>query len=348
MILPMPIYQITSAADIKLIERINTTLPWWLFDRIPQGFAGRVYAKKIAIIHPELPSNLTDWSDEVVLRVLERHPIDAIGNLLLGETDLIRYQSAKNNLISISELPVLAKRSEEVCSTLISGEQPKFCCNLNNYGPCIVKYAQTPRAIDLLIAEHTALSVLNDAGIASATSMLIRNNDYQFLVIHRFDCIGETGRRGLVSLKALDLEFAGSRDQRWPFIADKLAKNGVIDTEQLQIIKLLFCFGRLIANTDMHSGNLSFFNDDVNIRPYVLAPAYDMLPMAFLSEGTSELTSLIVDSDLPNETWMESYKLAVHYWQILITQPDLSYSFQHIAEKMNEYLQNIVYPKISE
>jgi len=85
------------------------------------------------------------------------------------------------------------------------------------------------------------LSVLKDAGIASSTSMLVRDGDYQFLVIRRFDYIGETGRRGLVSLKTLDLEFVGSRDHRWSFIADKLAKQGVIDLEQLQIINLLFC-----------------------------------------------------------------------------------------------------------
>ena len=306
------------------------------------------FSQQILTNHPEFPSNFTDWSDEVVLRVLDKHPVDAIGNLLLGETDLTRYQSIQNKLISIAELPVLAKRSEEVCSTLISGEQPKFCCHLENYGPCIVKYAITPRVSDLLIAEHSALSVLKDAGIASSTSMLVRDGDYQFLVIRRFDCIGETGRRGLISLKTLDLEFVGSQDHRWPFIADKLAKQGVIDAEQLQIINLLFCFGRLIANTDMHSGNLSFFSDDGCARPYMLAPAYDMLPMAFMSERKLELTSLIVDPDLPSGLWIEAYNMALRYWQLLATMPNLSNSFRSISKNMSDYLQNTVYPKISE
>ena len=38
------------------------------------------------------------------------------------------------------------------------------------------------------------------------------------------------------------------------------------------------CFGTLIGNSDMHSGNLSFVAE--RGRPYNLAPAYDMTPMA--------------------------------------------------------------------
>lgn len=89
MILPIPIYQITTTADVKPIECIS----WWLFDRIPQGFAGRIYAKQSLANHPELHLNLTDWSDEVILQVLAGHPANSIGNLLLGEQDLTRYES---------------------------------------------------------------------------------------------------------------------------------------------------------------------------------------------------------------------------------------------------------------
>lgn len=40
------IYQTTNEAEAKLIESIDW-VPWWLFDRLPQGFAGKVYAKQI-------------------------------------------------------------------------------------------------------------------------------------------------------------------------------------------------------------------------------------------------------------------------------------------------------------
>ena len=72
-----------------------------------------------------------------------------------------------------------------------------------------MKFSETERQNDLLIAEHIALSVLNDAGIPAAQTSLCRAGHYQFLVIRRFDCAG-SGRRGVISLKALNLEFVGS------------------------------------------------------------------------------------------------------------------------------------------
>ncbi|CAG0987599.1 partial Toxin YjjJ, partial [Rhodocyclaceae bacterium] len=49
----------------------------------------------------------------------------------------------------------------------------------------------------------------------------------------------------------------------------------------------LYAFGTLIGNTDMHHGNLSFVGE--HGRPYSLAPAYDMLPMAFRPLATGAL-----------------------------------------------------------
>ncbi len=254
-----PIYRITADAKTEFIDNIDE-VSWWLFDRLPQGFAGRVYAKQILKQHPEFSSDLRDWSDPVVLQLLSEYPVDAIGNLLVGENDLERYQMTENTQCSLADLPRLAEQAKAFCQTLISGEQPKFCCDIEQHGPCIVKFAMTERQADLLIAEHIALSVLNDAGIPAAQTTLLRAGHYQFLVIRRFDCIG-SARHGVVSLKALDLEFVGSRDRRWPVIASQLIEQGVIAANALPTIQLLFCYGRLIANSDMHSGNLSFFFD---------------------------------------------------------------------------------------
>lgn len=288
-----PIYRITADAKTEFIENIDE-VPWWLFDRLPQGFAGRVYAKQVLKQHPEFSSDLRDWSDPVVLQLLSEYPVDAIGDLLVGNKDLERYLVAENHPVSLADLPRLAEQAKEFCQTLISGDQPKFCCEIEQYGPCIVKFAETERLADLLIAEHIALSVLNDAGIPTAKTTLFRAGHYQFLVIRRFDCLGSECR-GVVSLKALDLEFVGSRDQRWPAIACQLTEQGVIAASALPTIQLLFCFGRLIANSDMHSGNLSFFCDGQ--MPFALAPTYDQLPMAYASDKQG-ISQIIVDSVL--------------------------------------------------
>lgn len=47
------------------------------------------------------------------------------------------------------------------------------------------------------------------------------------------------------------------------------------------------CLRLVIGNSDMHPGNLSFVTDSG--RPYELAPAYDMRPIAFAPRSSSEL-----------------------------------------------------------
>ena len=336
-----PIYRVSHAAQTSFVEHIEV-VPWWLFDRLPQGFAGRIYAKMVLKQHPEFSSDLRDWSDPVVLQLLSEYPVDAIGNLLIGDKDLGRYLVAENHPYFLADLPRLAEHAKEFCQTLISGDQPKFCCDIEQHGPCIVKFAETERQADLLIAEHTALSVLNDVGLLSVQSMLVRAGHYQFLVIRRFDCVG-SGRYGVVSLKALDLEFVGSSDQRWPVIARQLAKQGVIVASALATIQLLFCFGRLIVNSDMHSGNLSFFCDAQ--MPFALAPAYDQLPMAYASDK-QHISQITVDTDLPGCAWAQALPLALCFWQTLIEQPLLSESFQNIAAQMLHYVQHDVAVKI--
>jgi len=338
-----PIYRVSPTAQTSFIENIES-VPWWLFDRLPQGFAGRIYAKQVLKQHPEFSSDLRDWSDPVVLQLLSEYPVDAIGNLLVGDNDLERYQMAENAQYSLADLPQLAEQAKNICQALISGEQPKFCCDIEQHGSCIVKFAETERQADLLIAEHIALSVLNDAGIPAAKTTLFRAGHYQFLVIRRFDFVGSE-RRGVVSLKALDLEFVGSRDQRWPVIARQLTEQGVIVTSALPMIQLLFCFGRLIANSDMHSGNLAFFFDGQ--MPFALAPAYDQLPMAYNSDK-QHISQISVDIDLPSSVWTQALLLALCFWQTLAEQLLLSESFRNIAVQMLNYVQHDIAVKIRE
>lgn len=163
-------------------------------------------------------------------------------------------------------------------------------------------------------------------------------------MIRRFDFVGSK-RRGVVSLKALDLEFVGSRDQRWPVIAHQLTEQGVIVTSALPTIQLLFCFGRLIANSDMHSGNLAFFFDSQ--MTFALAPAYDQLPMAYNSDK-QHISPISVDIDLPSSVWKQALPLALCFWQTLAEQPLLSESFRNIAVQMLHYVQHDIAVKIRE
>src|SRR5205814_2018318 len=107
-----------------------------------------------------------------------------------------------------------------------------------------------------------------------------------FLEVVRFDRLGSAGRAGVVSLFALDAQLHGRLDT-WPRAADRLRSDGWLGAGDARALHELWWFGRLIANTDMHFGNMSLLLGDA--RPLRLAPIYDMLPMGFAPSATGEL-----------------------------------------------------------
>jgi len=78
---------------------------------------------------------------------------------------------------------------------------------------------------------------------------------------------------------------------------------------------LLYAFGTLIGNADMHNGNLSFIGE--HGRPYQLAPAYDMLPMGFAPRSggalPDEFPSARIHSGVEPETWRQALVLAEEF-----------------------------------
>ena len=94
---------------------------------------------------------------------------------------------------------------------------------------------------------------------------------------HHEEPPGHIGRRGFVSLLAVDAAFAGTGGHDWPLAGEQLAAEGLVDGDTAARMAELHWFGRFIGNSDMHAGNLGFHLADAG--PLALAPAYDMLPM---------------------------------------------------------------------
>lgn len=82
----------------------------------------------------------------------------------------------------------------------------------------------------------------------------------------------------------------------------------------VEAIEQLWWFGRLIANSDMHAGNLSFYVERT-LRP---APVYDMLPMAYAPLPGGEVPPRTFDPDLPQprqrRAWLGAARAAMHFW----------------------------------
>lgn len=320
-------------------------LPWWIFDMRPQGYLGRAYNQRHGA-RLGFPARLDEWNDSHVLEALLHQGEDLAGNLLLGATAREQFVNAPAPVPiaaaarpqAYADLATAAERGELPPGPLLAGEQPKFTAFVQPEGEpaahVIVKFSASvdnptsQRWRDLLLAEHTALQVLNDGGIVAARSNLIDHGVQRFLEVQRFDRVGALGRRGLHSLAALDAEFAGSGG-RWPEVARALAREQIIPPEAVEGACLLWAFGTLIGNTDMHAGNLSFLSE--HGRPYQLAPAYDMTPMAFAPTAAGELPerllALHVGEQVPVRTWLRALPLAQEFVRRLQAAGGLSPGF---------------------
>ncbi|MFO8026081.1 MAG: type II toxin-antitoxin system HipA family toxin YjjJ [Opitutales bacterium] len=339
--------------------------PWFLEDLRPTGFLGRAFGKRMARLF-QIREKPEIWSDLELLTTLTGFGANLQGNFILGDGRALEdFQNHKvkaadgyyaNNApqISYSEFAQRALSEDEEYGSSAGGEQPKFTtmvCDTPEQTPraVIVKFSPritTPvgrRWADLLHAEHIANEVLRKAAIATARTRIFQFEERVFLESERFDRVGATGRRGLISLRALDAAYIGQGGGSWADCARKLHAAKWITAEDRDRMVQLRCFGELIANADMHFGNLSFFLP--NEAPYPLAPVYDMLPMHFRPSGTGEVVERSFEPKLPKPedqaAWLEMHLLALNYWQQVQQCPDISTDFQKIAGQAITALQHI-------
>ncbi|EEU9106555.1 phosphatidylinositol kinase [Escherichia coli] len=323
-------------------NRHSDGLPWWLFDMRPQGFLGRAYASAYAL-ELNLPSNPEQWSDTDVIKALLKHGHDVVGNLLIGEQARTHFLEMQPPVPvnRESEYPVLALAAGEgdVPGSSAGGEQPKFC-TFTERGHVLVKFSapnDTPiseRWRDLLFAEHLALKVLG------VETEVFDYNGQRFLEIPRFDRVGQLGRVGVFSLRALDAEFVGNARATWPLLVKELVKNKCVHPDAIIIATRLWSFGLLIGNTDMHNGNLSFISS--HGRPYHIAPAYDMLPMGFAPRSGGAISNELRKTALPDfvsrKIWDESLELAEKFYALACESDKFSANFTPCLEALRIHL----------
>lgn len=335
-LVPVPIYRVSHTGQLHpsgtlipvcptgfvMVQTDGTTqhshgLPWWLLDMRPQGYLGRAYAATHA---PGLglPPNPEHWSDTNIIRALLVQGHDATGNLLVGERARERFleMPAPAAVAPATDYPALARAAAagEAPGSSAGGEQPKFC-TFTERGHVLVKFSApddnpvSERWRDLLQAEHLALSLL---GIETRVFDI---NGQRFLEAPRFDRNGQFGRLGVFSLRALDAEFVGDLSAPWPALVRQLASVGQVHADAVKGSALLWAFGTLIGNTDMHAGNLSFTQLDA--PPYPLAPPYDMLPMGFAPRSSGALINTLPPASLcaavEAAIWRDALELAQTY-----------------------------------
>lgn len=334
-------------------------LPYMLQDMRPQGYMGRQFAR---LHHTwlELDPDPNRWSDDDTLVALSRAGTDLPGNLIVGDVALDQWRALRAQGLSLLPARQLGERYVQLAEQAIAsgfagssaaGEFPKFTAQRELAGArtphVIVKFSgadQSPavqRWSDLLVCEHLALQALSVLeGITVAASRIVQHAGRTFLESERFDRYGHWGRSAVVSLSTLDTTFIGARQPDWPVLAQRLSQLGWLHEQQARQVSLIWWFGRLIGNTDMHTGNLSLLPHQGQLQ---LAPAYDMLPMMYAPLPGGELAQRAFEPPwaLPDQhsLWRPAGEAALSFWQAAASDARISDAFRaHCADNASRLM----------
>ena len=329
-------------------------LPYLLSDMRPQGYMGRQFARAE---HRQLgvPEDPSRWTDDEVMHVLTQRGEDASGNLIVGEEAYRTWLAARAAPVTPFEPRATAAGYAELAARAVAagvpgssaaGEFPKFAAQRtlpvdtpSDTPHVLVKFSggdgspAVQRWADLLVCEHLALEQLRQtSGLAAARSRILSHEGRTFLEVERFDRHGTFGRSALCSLETANAAFLGDASRDWVRLAGQFARAGLLGAEDIVRIAQLWWFGRLIGNTDMHAGNLSF---QPSAGRLTAAPAYDMLPMFQAPLAGGEVVARSFDPPLPlppqRAIWQTACQAALAFWQAAADDARISAGFRALC-----------------
>lgn len=340
-------------------------LPYFLHDLWPEGFLGRAFVRAYARLL-ELPEDPKRWNEEHVLLAVSKFGSDPVGSFILGDAALQRFLEELQNPpaplreedveIAYARLADAAMANGHPGSSA-AGEFPKFTAARQEGAEVLkvlVKFSgsdaspNSERWSDLLVCEHWAARILPQfLGIAAADSRIIQAARRTFLETTRFDRHGAHGRSPVCTWAAINHAWFGMSEQSWGQGAVRLRERGLIEQPVAEDIAHLAHFGRLIANTDMHDGNLSFRPTSINGRAgFELAPAYDMLPMQYAPVRGVELPQVTFQPHLPvpaeRAVWARAADAAVQFWDAAAHDDRISQAFRQTCRQNRDLVHRAI------
>ena len=323
-------------------------LPYFLHDLRPQGFLGRQIAEELARQSEDFPPDPKHWTASHIGRYLVSNGDNLPGNFKFGHQAHIRVRR-KLEVVTETDYPGLAESvlSGQIPGSSAGGEQPKFTAYCEDKSAhVIVKFSPkgdnivAQRWRDILITEYHATQSLHSIGSPAAETRLLEMDDRLFLESLRFDRNTEYGRLSMISLSSVDAEFTGL-GSNWPQVMYALAKKELVSWHHEYDATLMWVFGRLINNSDMHLGNLSLAIEGGVFR---LLPAYDMCSMGFAPIQSGEVlpyqfTTLeggFLDTTNPNHDIYQAIKpVARNFWDAVANDRRISDDFGKFLSTAN-------------
>lgn len=338
-------------------------LPFFFQDVAPQGYLGRMVAREVAA-RLGVPADPRNWQDDDILAYLLNAGDDLPGNFVLGDRALEQALRRSDTLVSAA-IPAndraaiypgraAAAQRGELIGSSAGGEQPKFLLTVLRPGgafvPVLVKFSAAQNSLvsqrwaDLLLCEHLAAEILSAHGIACVRTQVLDAGGRRFLEVERFDRMEIDGRRGLLSLAVVEDGLAGGAAVDWLASANSLESAGWLVPDQARELRWRWCFGDLIANSDMHRSNTSLALTDA--IPFGLTPSYDMLPMLHApgAQGELGLRDFAPRPPLPAiaEVWAEAASAALAFWVRVTADERISPEFRAIAQAAGATVQRML------
>ncbi len=325
-------------------------LPPFAEDMRPQGYIGRGFPAR----YPELslPGRIRDWSDDHQLIALARRGEDCVGNLIIGEESLNRFLAGPPQSYTRADYPNLATGVLAGQPGLSAGgEHPKFAVYCEGRH-LLVKFAggdgaAADRWRDLLVCEHLALEVLREANIPAPQSRWFDLNGRRYLEMERFDRVGRLGRRGVISLFAINGHHLDPAFDSWSGASRRILKEPSLrmDAGHADRMVWLDTFGDLIGNTDRHFGNFSFFAEEARKLSLTPTPVYDTLPMVFAPTDANLVDRPFAPGPptaLNLHLWHEVADHALKYWSRLGEAVGLSAEFRLLVARCRDTVAQLI------
>ncbi|MBT3177235.1 MAG: hypothetical protein HOG03_09630 [Desulfobacula sp.] len=190
---------------------------------------------------------------------------------------------------------------------------------------------------DVLITEYHATKAIHAKNYPAAETRLFEMDGRLFLEAQRFDRSGEYGRMSMISLQSIDAEFTGT-GSGWPIVLDAFLEKGLVSWQHVFDAEILWCFGLLINNTDMHLGNL---NLAIEKNVFRLLPLYDMCSMGFAPKSGGEISPYKFVPFEPKRVnirgdMIELIKEMAHdFWDRVVKDERISDEFKSYLERGN-------------
>lgn len=337
-------------------EAVWKVLPFFLGDFLCQGplpaAAGRSH---------RLPDDPSRWDEDDALQFVASWGEDLPGDLVVGDDCLRRalaLQVTPDAESSLAPHQAMLRYPEWAARTAAGWSpggasapgQAVFMATLEESSlerrPVVVKFSPPMsqlhgrRWADLLAMEFHALSVLAEAGLPTAPCRLIDAGGRRFLEIARWDRTPQGGRRGYVSLGALQGALSGESRTDWTGRVVDLHGAGLVDAATIHESRRLQAFAEFVGAVGPLSGDLHFqFTDTL---PLALAPLAGLAPLFWAPGPQGELMERNFAPQPPvpasAEAWREMLPLAREFWVRVIADQRVSREFAATARAAGEVL----------